>query len=81
MAVWYERRSRLKVRDLIEKVALWVKAGFVSPDVWLDIKEVSSDVLCDYIKTTSIDKKPENDGSDCKTYIILSWKKLKRVIQ
>ena len=67
--MWYKRTYHLKVRDLIEKVAFWVKAGFVSPDVWLDLKQlVKSDVLCDYIDTTSIDKKPENDGSDCKIY-------------
>ena len=70
MRVWYERTGDLKVRDWIEKTASWVKAGFVSPDVWLDIKEeVSSDVLRDYIETTSVERKQENDASDCKTYL------------
>ena len=68
MNVWYRRVGELKVRDSIEKVASWVKAGFVSPDVWLDLElEVRSDVLCDYIETASVWKKPENDARDCKT--------------
>ena len=68
MGVWYERTSGLKVRDWIQKTASWVKAGYVSPDVWLDLKRrVGSDVLCNYIETTSVEKKPENAASDCKT--------------
>ena len=68
MDVWCKRTGDLKVRDCIETIATWVKAGFVSPDVWLDLKEyVRSDVLHDYIETTSVEKKPEDAASDCKT--------------
>ena len=70
MEAWYERTDDLKVRDWIEKIASWVEAGFVSPDVWLDLKKkVRSDVLCDYMETASVEKKPENADDDCKTYL------------
>ena len=70
MKVWCAKAGDLKVRDLIEKTASWVKAGFISPDVWLDLKPwVRSDVLCDYIETTSVDKNVENAAGDCKTYL------------
>ena len=71
--VWYKRTGDLKVRDWIEKTASWVKAGYVSPDVWLGLKRrVRSDVLCNYIETASVQKKPEDGASDCKTYLIFS---------
>ena len=70
MDIWYQRTGDLKVRDCIEKVASWVEAQFISPDVWLDIKrEVRSDVLSDYMETASVEKKTENAASDCKTYL------------
>ena len=68
--VWYKKTGVLKVRDLIEKTASWVKAGFISPDVWLDLnREVRSDVLCDYIETASVEKKTENAADDRMTYL------------
>ena len=71
--MWYERTDDLKVRDCIEKIATWVKAGFVSPDVWLHLKEyVRSDVLRDYMENTSVEKKQEDAASDCKTYLTFS---------
>ena len=72
---WHYKTDRpnFKVRNLIEKTASWVEDGFVSPDVWLDLKQyIRSDVLSDYIETTSVEKKPEIGASDCKTYLIFS---------
>ena len=58
MNAWYQRRYALIVGDLIEKIASWVKAGFVSPEVWLDLKQrVRLDVLSDYMETISLEKK------------------------
>ena len=73
MRVWYAKTADLKIRDLVEKIAWWVKAGFISPDVWLDLKKfVRSDVLSDYIGTPSVEKKPESVAGDCKTYLRFS---------
>ena len=73
MNAWYQRRHALIVGDLIEKIASWVKAGFVSPDVWLDLKQhVRLDVLSDYMETISLEKKQEDAASDCKTYLTFS---------
>ena len=73
MRVGYGRTGGLEVRDWIEKTASWVQTGYVSPDVWLDLKrEVRSDVLSDYMETASVEKKTENAASDCKTYLTFS---------
>ena len=70
MKVWYAKTGNLKVGDWIEEMSYWVNAGFVSPDVWLDLKqEVRSDILCHHLETNSIEKKPEKATGDCKTYL------------
>ena len=69
MKVWYAKAGDLKVREWIEKTGSWVKAGYVSPDVWLDLKKnVRSEVLSDFIEMTSVQRKPENAAGDCKSY-------------
>ena len=68
MKVWYAKAGDIKVRDLIEKVVSWVKAGYVSPDVWLDLKG--------YVR--SVKKKPESAAGDCKTYLTFSMRKNNR---
>ena len=58
--VWYKKAAPMTVRDCIENIASWVKVGFVSPDVWLDLQEeVRLDVLCGYMETTFVEQKPE----------------------
>ena len=67
MFEWYLKNKRITVKDFIEHVTSWVEAGFVSPDVWLDLKPyIRSDVLRPYIQTASDAKKREKVVDDCK---------------
>ena len=54
------------MKDFIEQVASWVEAGFVSPDVWSDLKlHIRSDILQRHFYTASDANKRENEGDDC----------------
>ena len=67
MVPWFNKNRHITVKDFIERIASWVEAGFVSSDVWQDLKRVvSSHTLTPYIHTVSDVKKREQVSDDCK---------------